>query len=149
MIAIIESIAFADPIVGGGWGVDALVGRPTRSHDDLDLAVDAGALDRAVAALRARGFEVTTDWLPVRLELTHDDGSVVDLHPVEWNAHGDGVQQGTDGRLYLYPRGDLVTGTIDGAEVRCISAALQRSLHDGYELSDKDRHDLAQLDALG
>jgi lincosamide nucleotidyltransferase A/C/D/E len=23
----------------GGWGVDALVGRPTREHDDLDIAI--------------------------------------------------------------------------------------------------------------
>jgi lincosamide nucleotidyltransferase A/C/D/E len=27
--------------VAGGWGVDALVGRQTRLHRDLDLALDA------------------------------------------------------------------------------------------------------------
>ena len=26
--------------VEGGWGVDALMGRQTRDHDDVDLAVD-------------------------------------------------------------------------------------------------------------
>jgi hypothetical protein len=36
--------------VGGGWGVDALAGRQTRPHRDLDLAVDA---DHELAAIEA------------------------------------------------------------------------------------------------
>ena len=28
--------AVPDAVVDGGWGVDALVGRQTRAHDDLD-----------------------------------------------------------------------------------------------------------------
>ena len=30
--------------VNGGWGVDALVGRQTREHGDLDVFVDADAV---------------------------------------------------------------------------------------------------------
>ena len=47
--------------VEGGWGIDALVGRSTREHDDLDLAVDAGAggFDAAVAALETLGYGPT------------------------------------------------------------------------------------------
>ncbi|MBO0731850.1 MAG: hypothetical protein J2P57_21505, partial [Acidimicrobiaceae bacterium] len=35
-----------DAWVDGGWGVDALIGRQTREHDDLDLVVDMKAVDR-------------------------------------------------------------------------------------------------------
>jgi hypothetical protein len=37
--------------IGGGWGVDALVGQETRRHEDLDIAVDAkrGAFDDSCA----------------------------------------------------------------------------------------------------
>jgi lincosamide nucleotidyltransferase A/C/D/E len=31
----------ADPCVGGGWAVDALIGEQTREHSDLDLWVQA------------------------------------------------------------------------------------------------------------
>ena len=58
--------------VAGGWGVDALVGRQTRPHRDLDLAVDADQLDQAVALLRPLGYRPETDCLPGRLELAAD-----------------------------------------------------------------------------
>ncbi|HEX2470714.1 MAG TPA: hypothetical protein VHK05_08995 [Candidatus Limnocylindrales bacterium] len=37
--------------VAGGWAVDALLGRVTREHGDLDLAVDASEIDHAIEAL--------------------------------------------------------------------------------------------------
>lgn len=36
MLAVLGG-AGADVWVGGGWGIDALVGRQTRQHRDLDL----------------------------------------------------------------------------------------------------------------
>ena len=67
--------------VVGGWGVDALAERVSRTHRDLDLMILADDLDAALEVLLAQGFSVTTDWLPVRVEL--DDGiRVVDLHPM-------------------------------------------------------------------
>jgi lincosamide nucleotidyltransferase A/C/D/E len=42
--------------VDGGWTVDALVGRQTRLHDDLDLAIDRDQLSHAERALAAGGF---------------------------------------------------------------------------------------------
>jgi lincosamide nucleotidyltransferase A/C/D/E len=55
--------------VGGGWGIDALVGRHTREHRDLDLAVDADHLQTCLHTLNGLGFATDTDWLPVRIEL--------------------------------------------------------------------------------
>jgi hypothetical protein len=59
-----------DPRLTGGWGVDALIGEQTRDHRDLDPAIRAEATVSAVAALQEQGFSVTTDWLPVRIELS-------------------------------------------------------------------------------
>lgn len=36
----------------GGWAVDALLGRQTRRHDDLDIVIEALDLSRAEEALR-------------------------------------------------------------------------------------------------
>ena len=53
--------------VAGGWGVDALVGRQTRAHRDLDLILDSQRLEECLALLAARCYAVETDWLPVRV----------------------------------------------------------------------------------
>ena len=55
--------------MGGGWGVDALAGRQTRPHADLDLAVEAGHLAGMLAVLGEAGFAVAVDRLPVRVAL--------------------------------------------------------------------------------
>ncbi|MFL5686603.1 MAG: nucleotidyltransferase domain-containing protein, partial [Chloroflexota bacterium] len=37
--------------IAGGWGIDALLGRQTTAHRDIDLGVDGCDIDRAVRAL--------------------------------------------------------------------------------------------------
>jgi len=37
--------------LAGGWAVDAIVGRQTRAHDDMDVAVDARDLPRLLGLL--------------------------------------------------------------------------------------------------
>lgn len=134
--------------VVGGWGVDALVGRPTRPHRDLDLALDATRFDDAVALVQGLGYVAETDWLPVRLELAKPGAGRVDLHPVAIDGEGHGRQAGLDGVVYHYPRVDRGIGWLAGRVVPCVSARLQRTSHAGYELRDVDRHDLAQLDVV-
>ncbi|WP_091411712.1 nucleotidyltransferase domain-containing protein [Friedmanniella luteola] len=131
--------------VAGGWGVDALVGRVTRPHRDLDLAVDAEHLDAAVETLAALGYAPETDWLPVRLELAAPQDRWVDLHPVVFDAWGDGVQAGLDGATFHYPAADLVLGVLADHPLPCLSAARQQRFHTGYPPRPQDRHDLALL----
>ena len=134
--------------LGGGWGVDALVGRQTRTHRDLDLAVDAEHLEPAVARLAVLGYRAETDWLPVRLELAAPGGRWVDLHPVVFDASGDGLQAGLEGATFAYPAADLGAGLLEGHPVPCLSAARQRVFHTGYPPRPQDLHDLALLDVL-
>ena len=134
--------------VAGGWGVDALLGRRTRAHRDLDLALDASGTDAALAALTASGYVVETDWLPVRTELYRPGHGRVDVHPVVFEPDGNGVQAGFDGEVFRYPRTAFTTGSIAGTTVGCLSAELQLTFRQGYPLRPADHHDLALLHDL-
>ena len=133
--------------ISGGWGIDALVGRQTRPHADLDLAVIPENV--AVAALEKAGFEITIDWRPGRLVMKRADGTQVDLHPLAFDDPTLGIQRTWDGIEFQYPIEELITGKIAGREVPCISAALQRKLHQGYEPTAVDIADMKARDAAG
>ena len=134
--------------VAGGWGVDALAGRQTRPHRDLDVLVEAVHLDDALAACGGLGYRVETDWLPVRVEVAAPGGRWVDLHPVVFGDDGHGVQAGPDGTTYEYPAECLVTGSLDGREIACLSVGRQIEAHTGFEPREVDRADLALLRSL-
>ena len=137
--------------VDGGWGVDALVGRTTRDHADLDLAIDREDLPEAQRVLEGMGFRHdrgVEPGLPARLVVRDEAGRQVDLHPLRFDDAGDGWQQLSDegddwGR---YPaEGLAASGSIGGRRVQCLSAELQVLFHQGYETTAKDDHDLALL----
>jgi lincosamide nucleotidyltransferase A/C/D/E len=130
--------------VDGGWGVDALIGVATREHDDLDLVVrlDEIALVRQVLA-RAGFLTVRRDWLPTALALADATGRSVDLHPVAPTLDGGGDQALPGGASFHYPA--PVQGAISAEPVLCVDARTQLLCHSGYELTDKDRRDIARL----
>ena len=137
-----------DVWVGGGWGVDALVGRETRPHRDLDLMHRVEQEPTMVAALAAAGFAETLDWRPVRFVVTGPAGLEIDLHPLTFAADGSAVQASFEAdRPFEYPARCFVTGRIGGSTVPCLSAEQQVCFHQGYEPKDHDRHDMAQLRA--
>ena len=137
--------------IDGGWGVDALLGRQTRDHDDLDLALDRDQLSMARAVLEGLGFRHVADaepGLPARLVMMDSGARHVDLHPLTFDDAGDGWQQLTpDGDAWgRYPARDLSwVGTIGGREVRCLSPELQAHFHLGYDWREVDDHDLRLL----
>lgn len=133
--------------VNGGWGIDGLVGRQTRTHQDLDLFIDAAREADLLAWLAFRGYRITQDWRPVRVELSGPRGRV-DVHPMRVDAGGNGVQQGFGHEVYLHALEDRVIGQIGGCPVVVASAERARELRRGYPPRDVDRHDLAQLDRL-
>jgi lincosamide nucleotidyltransferase A/C/D/E len=131
--------------VGGGWAVDALVGHPTRAHQDLDLAVNAEQLDSILLLLHSLGYQPRQDWLPVRIELEDASGQRVDLHPLVFAADGSAVQAGLHGATFYYPSTAFTTGVIDGVSVECLTAEQQLSFREGYPWRDRDHHDVALL----
>jgi lincosamide nucleotidyltransferase A/C/D/E len=134
--------------IAGGWGVDALIGHQTRPHRDLDLALAADGEAAALEALGALGYAIVTDWRPVRVEVGAAGRRWVDLHPVQFDEHGDGHQAGLDGGSFSYPQGCFVTGSIQGELVGCLSVAQQLEFHSGYELREVDHADISLLRQL-
>lgn len=131
--------------IAGGWAVDAIVGRTTRPHGDLDLAVDADQLEELLEELGRRGFGTTVDWLPSRVEVAAPDGRRVDIHPVAFDADGSGVQTGLDGEQFLYAADGFTQGRIGGVAVPCLGVEQQLRFREGYEPRDVDRHDVPLL----
>lgn len=147
VLAVLRA-AGVDVWVGGGWGVDALVGRETRPHRDLDLMHRVEQEPAVVTALCESGFVETLDWRPVRFVVTHPTGREIDLHPLTFAPDGSAVQASLEpDRSFVYPARCFVTGRIGGSAVGCLSAEQQVCFHQGYEPKDRDRHDMAQLRA--
>ncbi|MFJ1962788.1 nucleotidyltransferase domain-containing protein [Streptomyces massasporeus] len=145
ILAVLRN-ADVDIWIGGGWGIDALVGEQTRLHRDLDLMHREDQEADVVAALADAGFVETLDRRPVRFVVTGSHDREIDLHPLVFAADGSAVQASPDAEHpFAYPASCFVTGTILGATVPCLSPEQQVSFHQGYEPADHDRHDMARL----
>jgi len=137
--------------IDGGWGVDALVGEWTRDHSDLDLALDRRDLEQIAAMLADRGFfyDATIEpGLPARLVVLDSNGHQIDIHPLVFDAEGNGWQQLSEsGRAWgRYPAEHMkARGVIADTPVRCLSPELQARFRLGYEWSERDEHDMRLL----
>jgi lincosamide nucleotidyltransferase A/C/D/E len=134
--------------VDGGWAVDAVAGRQTRPHDDLDLVVWLAEVPNVERELAALGYERAGGAPPYSFESVTLDGRQVDVHPIA----GDGAYALRDGGVWHYPLAGLEgRGLIGGRPVRCLDAATQLLCHAGYEPLDLDRHrhDIGLLESLG
>lgn len=138
--------------VAGGWGIDALLGRQTRRHYDLDIVISDSAEDTewvgrvlSHAGFRPGAREFNPGLLMPFRHAWHDaNGYTVEVMPVAlhkppFSEAGDAGEAGdAAGPLFTH-------GTIGGQRIPCVSARLQFILHEGY---DTRLVDLADLDAL-
>jgi lincosamide nucleotidyltransferase A/C/D/E len=131
--------------IDGGWGVDALIGRQTRLHEDLDLVVALQDVKAIQSALGAFGYTVAEDHLPVRFVMRDKSDSQLDFHTVTYDERGEGVQQLPGGDSFRYPSEGFIRGQIAGQPVPCISAEVQILCHLGYEPTSRDAHDVLLL----
>src|SRR5262245_6356965 len=75
-----------DVTVGGGWGVDALLGEQTREHADLDLWLPGSQLESLFRALVSCGVDRVFPWpgdRPWNFVLHDGARHRVDLHLYE------------------------------------------------------------------
>jgi lincosamide nucleotidyltransferase A/C/D/E len=68
-----------DVVVDGGWGVEALLGEQTRSHKDLDIAVQHKDVPKLRELLEARGYKDVprNDSWECNFVMGHDKGHEV------------------------------------------------------------------------
>ena len=109
----------------GGWGVDALLGKVTRQHNDIDLFVEEKNYNKFIEIIKNKGFneivveytsEVHTIWSDNKLR-------IIDLHMFK----------------------DNCDGKIGNIMVSCINAKNQVLFHLGYEFGESDIHDVKLL----
>lgn len=134
--------------VGGGWGVDALVGRQTRSHADLDLWLEARDIEGLFLAFAERGVDRIHPWpgdRPWNFVLHDGVSRRVDLHLYE--SVGDGLlHYGSVTAPFELDIDDLsARGEISGLPVHCERPEFALRNHTGYEQRDSDRHDVVLL----
>ncbi|OUM93155.1 MAG: hypothetical protein BAA04_13000 [Firmicutes bacterium ZCTH02-B6] len=133
--------------IDGGWAVDAVLGRQTREHGDLDIALEDRFLDRLRAVLAEHGFREVPqeDSRPWNFVLGNGAGLEVDVHAFVFDENGDGVYGPPENGEY-YPKEALTgQGVIDGQPVRCISPDWLVRFRTGYKPREKDFHDVRAL----
>ena len=132
----------------GGWGVDILAGKQTRIHRDIDINFDAQHTEKLLNVLLNLGYKIDTDWKPVRIELYSDELGYLDIHPFVLNEDGTSKQADLEGGWYEFEKDYFGSAFFEGKTIPCISLKGQRVFHSGYELRDKDKHDISILESL-
>jgi lincosamide nucleotidyltransferase A/C/D/E len=128
--------------IDGGWCIDALIGRQTREHADLDIAVHRKDNVKLRQLLENYGYnEVTRSDSSAFMYVMEDEaGKSVDVHAFEYDDNGRNIY-GVE-----YPFGSLTrTGTIDGQEVNCIDPKFMFQFKTWYEPKEKDIQDVRAL----
>jgi lincosamide nucleotidyltransferase A/C/D/E len=139
----------------GGWAADALLGEQTRTHADIDLAIEAASEATARAALESAGFRVTHEapagrWLSLQVSMIDGLRRPVSLHPIDleaWSAPaGPGSIRQSARELGMGEVDDLfATGRLAEQDVSSLSAAAQVVIRCGYDIRDCDRQDVEAL----
>lgn len=132
----------------GGWGVDVLGGKQTREHRDIDINFDTQYVDTLLEVLKKEGYEIVTDWRPVRIELYHPQYSYIDIHPFVIQTDGTAKQADLEGGWYEFDADLFGEASFQGRVIPCISLKGQRLFHSGYELRAVDEHDIKILEEL-
>lgn len=132
--------------VDGGWGIDILTGKQNREHRDLDIDFDGQFTELLLETLKKQGYVIETDWSPCRIELYHPTLGYLDIHPLSVNADGSARQADLDGGWYQFEADWFSSAMFEGKLIPCISAVAQKLFHSGYELREKDRTDLQNLE---
>ncbi|MFC5835213.1 nucleotidyltransferase domain-containing protein [Nonomuraea insulae] len=151
--AVLETLAALrgrEVWIAGGWGIDALVGRVTRTHNDLDLLHRAEEEPAVIAALETLGYTERTEGVvpgrPARFVMAEPGGRELDLHPLHFRPDGSALQRLDDhGGAFTYPAAAFAAGVIEGVPVPCLSVAQQVTFHQGYQPRERDLHDMARL----
>ncbi len=152
---VIDALVSVDAQVWliGGWACDAVIGRETRTHADLDLVLPAANEQSALDKLTRDGFTIykrhPAGLLNEGVDLMDRRRRRVSLHFVDIDLDVGGGWEASVrkiGRSHGIAIADVFAwGTIDGRDVPCLSVAAQLALHTGYEPQAADRRDVGLL----
>ena len=136
--------ASIEVVLDGGWGVDALIGEQTRSHNDLDIVVRESDVPRLREILECAGFRENRGGTAWNFVLFDEGEREVDVHTVRFDAEGNGLY-GPSGQMY--GAGTLGgVGKVGDMCVQCKTAEAQMADRVGYKWSAGDYHDVRMLE---
>jgi len=129
-------------VIDGGWGVDALLGRESRPHSDLDIAVEHKDVPKLRELLHTRGYKnlVREDTSDYNFVLGDEKGHEIDVHSYAFDDKGHNIYG------IAYPINSLKgKGIINNQHVRCIAPEYVIIFHDNYEPGEKEFKDIKAL----
>ena len=143
----------------GGWGIDALLGEQTRPHKDLDVFLLLDDVVRTTALLESFGYTFAYLWSENRpaidrqgvetataFVLQDTEGREIDIHAFAVDEQGNGIPAWAEAEDFTIKKEDLTgEGLIAGSTVQCLTPEMQIRCHLGYEIPEKQWHDLARL----
>lgn len=127
----------------GGWGVDALLGRQTRPHNDIDLFIESMNKELFIKILVEKNYQEVHESYTTNDHTVWKDSlnRIIDLHTFRWTDDKNLIFQEME-----YPGSTFNgIGKIDEMIVNCINAQSQVAFHHGYELRNTDIHDVKLL----
>lgn len=133
--------------VDGGWAVDALLGKQTRQHEDLDIAVEHKNMARLKEHLESQGYaEIQGDEEKKWDGVWRDNaGHEIDAHAFSFDADNHVMEEN---HWAGFRKNSLAgSGLIAGTIVRCASLEHLLRTHDGTKrnLREKDHKDMEIL----
>lgn len=144
--------------VAGGWGVDALLGRCTRRHKDIDIVIDDFEHNepKVRQAFFSFGFDhITTDqggvWMPWRSNFEDRAGHRIEVLAIDWDhlrkvfALDPGREPKSTWEIEDLVGEVLTLGEIEGRPVPCLALAAQLLFHTGFPLEASGRVDVSRL----
>jgi lincosamide nucleotidyltransferase A/C/D/E len=128
--------------IDGGWGVDALLERQSRPHDDLDIVLRHSDVLKLRKLLEDRGYRdvARDDTRDCNFVLGDSLGHQVDVHTFELDAAGNNIF----GCEY---QAEHLTGVgmIGGRAVKCMLPFHIVEFHTGYKLDEDDALDVKAI----
>lgn len=94
------------------------------------------------------GYIIDADWRPERIELYSDKHGYIDIHPFVLNADGTSKQANLEGGWWEFGIDYFGSSFFEGKVIPCISVKGQKIFHSGYELREKDIHDISILNSI-
>jgi len=122
VLEVLQHLAGAGVVVwlDGGWGVDALLGRHTRSHEDVEVVLSCEQAPLAEEILLQADYTIAEDARPTRIVLWASQDRRIDVHLVTFDSQGDGFQRLPDGTNFRYHRAGFVgRGLVEGQMPYC------------------------------
>ena len=143
----------------GGWGIDALLGKQTRPHKDVDVIMLLDDIVRMREIMAGDGYCLKELWpennwvvdvhgteIPTAFVLRDSNSRELDVAAMRFDDRGNGIPVWADDVGFVFKREDLAgEGMIAGFPVRCFSPEMQVYCHTGYDLPLAQVRDLELL----